>query len=227
LTPIAPWGSVSGPMACCRRNIMTMITKTSGACWRLCSKLQVRMECVATNLHVQFELNPAVYRCTAYSCRRFQRSRDFNKSVCCCLCVYRDTSWWTTADISCLIDIERTVCDGKDVWWFLSQDIPGILHESHANYAVTMYYKQDYSEWSDGQNADFALFVLIKPTNLDIQDAACLHVVHCLQHPTSCPTTRSITRYNDQCSKDKPFPASGKQIWQLDESFYTLMSSGE
>jgi hypothetical protein len=35
------------------------------------------------------------------------------------------------------------------------------------------------------------LFELIKPTNLDIEDAACLHVVHFLQHPTSRPTTRS------------------------------------
>jgi len=32
---------------------------------------------------------------------------------------------------------------------------------------------------------------MIKPTNLDIRDAACLHVVHILQHPTSRPTTRS------------------------------------
>jgi hypothetical protein len=139
LTPIAPWGSVSGPMACCRRNIMTMITKTSGACWRLCSKLQVRMECVATNLHVQFELNPAVYRCTAYSCRVIKRSRDFSKLVWCCLFVYRDTSRWSTADISCSIDIQRTFGDWKDVWWCLSPDIARILQESHPNYQVIMY----------------------------------------------------------------------------------------
>ena len=31
----------------------------------------------------------------------------------------------------------------------------------------------------------------MKPTNLDIKDAACLHVVHILQHPISRPTTRS------------------------------------
>ena len=29
------------------------------------------------------------------------------------------------------------------------------------------------------------------PTNLDIKDAACLHVVHIMQHPISSPTTRS------------------------------------
>jgi len=33
--------------------------------------------------------------------------------------------------------------------------------------------------------------MLIKHTNLDITDAACLHVVYILQHPTSHPTTRS------------------------------------
>jgi len=31
----------------------------------------------------------------------------------------------------------------------------------------------------------------MKPTNLDIEDAACLHVVHILQHLTSRRTTRS------------------------------------
>jgi len=48
-----------------------------------------------------------------------------SKSVRCCLFVYRDTSWWTTADISCLIDIKRTFFDGKDSWCCLSQDITG------------------------------------------------------------------------------------------------------
>jgi hypothetical protein len=28
-------------------------------------------------------------------------------------------------------------------------------------------------------------------TNPDITDAACLHIVHILQHPISCPTTKS------------------------------------
>ena len=30
-----------------------------------------------------------------------------------------------------------------------------------------------------------------KRTNLDVRDAACLHIVHILQHPTSRPTTKS------------------------------------
>jgi len=31
----------------------------------------------------------------------------------------------------------------------------------------------------------------MKHTNLDIKDAACLYVVHILQHPTSRPSTKS------------------------------------
>jgi len=46
----------------------------------------------------------------------------------------------------------------------------------------------DYSQLSDGRNADFASFNLIKPPNIHIKDPACLHVVHILQHPTSRPT---------------------------------------
>jgi len=44
---------------------------------------------------------------------------------------------------------------------------------------------------SDCQNAEFALFKSIKSTNIDINDAACLHVVHILQHPTSRPSMKS------------------------------------
>jgi len=31
-----------------------------------------------------------------------------------------------------------------------------------------------------------------KRTNFDITDVACLHIVHILQHPASCPTTKSM-----------------------------------
>ena len=114
-----------------------------------------------------------------------------SKSVRCCLCVCRDISWWTTPDISCLIGITRKFFNGEDVWWCLSQDIAGMLLESHANHQVLMYGLHNYSQWSEGQNADFALFELMKPTYLGIKDSACLHVVHILQHSTSHPTTRS------------------------------------
>ena len=139
LAQIASSGSVSGAMVCCCRNARKMITKRIGKCWRLYSELQVKMEWVTANLHVEFELNTAAYSCTAYSCRRFQQSCDFSMSVRWCLFVYRDILSWMTADISCLINIKRTFRNGKDVWWCLSPDIARMLTESHANYRVPMY----------------------------------------------------------------------------------------
>jgi hypothetical protein len=125
-----------------------------------------------------------------------------------CLFVCRDTLRCTTADIACLIDIKRKFCDRKVVWWCLSQHIAGILHETYADYHVITYDYYYYSYWNDGQNADFALFELIKRTNLDIKDWACLHVVHILQHPTSRPTTRSThdTMVNAPKKNFSPLP---------------------
>jgi hypothetical protein len=62
-----------------------------------------------------------------------------SKSVCICFYVYRDTSWWMTANISFVIKIQKTFFDGKDVWWSLSEVITGILYESHANDQVVLY----------------------------------------------------------------------------------------
>jgi hypothetical protein len=42
------------------------------------------------------------------------------------------------------------------------------------------------------QVEDFAVFQMSKRNNLDIKDAACLHIVHNLQHPTSRLTTKSM-----------------------------------
>jgi len=72
-----------------------------------------------------------------------------------------------------------------------------------------MYDWHDYSQWHDGQTSDFALFQTMKPTNLDIKDAACLYVVHILQHPTCCPTTRSTqdTMVNAPNIMLSPIPA--------------------
>jgi len=75
-----------------------------------------------------------------------------------CLFVRRDIWWWMTADISFLIDINKRFFDGKDIWWCLPQDLAGIIHESHAHHQVPMYGQHDYSQWSNGQNPDFALF---------------------------------------------------------------------
>jgi len=99
-----------------------------------------------------------------------------------------------------------------DFLWCWSHYIVGILYESHHHhYQAMIYGHHDYSQWSDGQNADFALFKVIIPTNLDINDAACLHVVHIVQHPTSCPTTRSSqdTMVNAPKMNSLPLP-SGK-----------------
>jgi len=73
----------------------------------------------------------------------------------------------------------------------LSQLIPGISHETDANNHVMLYGYRHYSGFIDGQESGFALFDMSKRTNLDIKDAAYLHIVHNLQHPTSRPTTNS------------------------------------
>ena len=48
-----------------------------------------------------------------------------------------------------------------------------------------------------------------KRTNLNIKDAACLHIVHILQHPTSRPTTKSMqtTKVNGPKQHFSPLPA--------------------
>jgi len=49
----------------------------------------------------------------------------------------------------------------------------------------------------------------MKPTELDLKDAACLHVVNILQHPTSRPTTASTqdTMVNAPRNNLSPLPA--------------------
>jgi hypothetical protein len=56
---------------------------------------------------------------------------------------------------------------------------------------------------------DFALFKMSKLTNFDIKDAACLDIVHYLQHPTSCLTTQSTqtTMVNAPKKNISPLPA--------------------
>jgi len=62
-----------------------------------------------------------------------------SKLVPCRFFVYSDTLCWTTAEISSLMNINRTFFDWKDVWWCLLQDISGILHEMHSNDHVMLY----------------------------------------------------------------------------------------
>ena len=64
----------------------------------------------------------------------------------------------------------------SDFWWLQWQPSGGIPGVSAA--AVC----QRVPHW---------MFKLIKCTNLDIEDTACLHIIHILQHPTSHPTTWS------------------------------------
>jgi hypothetical protein len=90
-----------------------------------------------------------------------------------------------------------------------------------------MYYEHEHSQSSDGQNADFALFELIKPTNLDIKYAACLHVVHFLQHLTSRPTTWSTQDTMANGLKKNLSPQLAPKIWQIDETIHTMISSGQ
>jgi len=51
----------------------------------------------------------------------------------------------------------------------------------------------------------------MKATNLDMKDAACLHVVHISRHLTSCPTTRSThDAIVDAPKKNLSPPLAGK-----------------
>ena len=114
-----------------------------------------------------------------------------NRSVWCCLFVYQDELRYTTAELVWLLHIRRKFLECKDVCWCLSQHNLGILHETDAINHFMLYSLPNYSHFVDSQNTDFALFKMIKGTNLDIKDAACLHIAHILQHPTSCPTRKS------------------------------------
>jgi len=90
------------------------------------------------------------------------------KSVWSCGVIYRDISRWTNAEIWCIWDINSTFSDQKEFCSGFSQEIPGIPHETDAQYHIMMYGSHCYAQSSDSQNADFALFRSIKPTNLDI-----------------------------------------------------------
>jgi len=67
----------------------------------------------------------------------------------------------------------------------------------------------NYSRFVDSQKCVLAVFKIGKRTNLDIKDEAWLHIVHMLQHPTSCPTTKSrhTTMVNAPKKNFSPLPA--------------------
>jgi len=72
-----------------------------------------------------------------------------------------------------------------------------------------LYGSRHYSWFIDSQKRDFAFFKMSKRTNLDIKDAACLHIVKNLQHRTSRPTTKSTqtTMVNAPKMNFSPLPA--------------------
>jgi hypothetical protein len=141
-------------------------------------------------LNVLLKFYPTRYRCKLQVIPTFPWFAVSRYDIVYC-CFFRDSLKWATADISCLIDIERKFLDRKNIWWCLSQQIAGILHDIQTKYLVMTYGYWYYSKWNDSQNTDFTLFLLINGMNLDIKDSACLYVIHRLQHPTSHLTTRS------------------------------------
>jgi len=72
-------------------------------------------------------------------------------------------------------------------------------------------YGHCYSQFSDGQNRYLAVFKSIMRTNLDINDTACLYVVHNLQHPSSCPLSRSTQNTMVNAPKIKVSPVLAGQ----------------
>jgi hypothetical protein len=53
-----------------------------------------------------------------------------------CLFVYSSIYQWMTAQISWLQEINRKCFDGKEVWWWLSEELHGILHETDPKYLL-------------------------------------------------------------------------------------------
>jgi hypothetical protein len=139
LALIVPGGSVSGAMACCCRKWERWSPKVVGSAEDYIVSYKSKWNagqptCTFNSSWILFQIG-ALHIAAGDSNGR----KICSKSVQSCLYVYRDTLRRTTADISCLIDIERTFFNGKKVCWSVSQDIAGILHESHANYEVIMY----------------------------------------------------------------------------------------
>jgi hypothetical protein len=65
----------------------------------------------------------------------------------------------------------------------------------------------------DGQKSGFALFMMSKHTNLDKKDAACLHIVHIMQHPTCRPTKSTQTTMVNAPKKNfSPLPVGRYSI---------------
>ena len=97
----------------------------------------------------------------------------------------------------------------------LVSKITRIIPETDAYNPVILYRKPNYSHFIDSQNANVALFKWSNCTNLDIKDAACLPIVHILQHPTSHRTTKSTqtTMVNARKTNFSPLPVGKYCKW--------------
>lgn len=62
-----------------------------------------------------------------------------NKSVRCGLILNNNTMLCTTAKIAWLPCMSRTLFNGKNIGWYLSQIIPGIVYETAANNQAMLY----------------------------------------------------------------------------------------
>ena len=114
-----------------------------------------------------------------------------NKSVCCHFLVHIGTLQSSTDEITWLSPIHRTLFKWKDVCWGLSQIIPRIIHETHTNNPIRLYSVPNHFQYMDSQTGSFAVFKISICTNLELNNAAFLNIVHILQHPSSCPNTKS------------------------------------
>jgi len=108
-----------------------------------------------------------------------------------------------------IVTYKLVILRWKECLLMFVSKISGIIHATVSNNPVMLYCYPNYFQFIDSQKADFALFKLSTCTNLDIKDPACLHIVHILQHQTSCPITNSTqsTMVNAAEKNFSPLPA--------------------
>jgi len=140
--------------------------------------------------------------------------------------VPQDKLQCTIYEMSLMLHINLTFCRAQDVWWFLSEEIPRIMHETDAKNQVIVYGYTNYSQSIDSQSTELSLFKFIKLNYLDIQDAACLLMVHILQHSTSLQISVD-TKYDGHRTQESRIPTPRRKIWQFDLALHPTMLSSE
>jgi len=188
------------------------------------------MEWVTAILHILHRMDPGEYRCRLHGLPTVLRFSSSQSDVVCLFPGICLSEWLP----------ESRVCEIYTAPLLAERTSAGIcLKESQGSYIqqaedyVMMYGSPCYSQCSDSQHADFALFKSIKRTNCDIKDPACCHVVHILPQPTSHESTLSTqnTMVNALKMKDLPLCAgtygnstkrSTRQCHQANESNSSL-----